>query len=183
VGPREVARPASSTPNARARDRGRGSPEGRPRDRLPITFPADLDQTPRAELPGIDTPFGTPTTIEYNEGAEVGYRWFAKTGAQPLYAFGHGLSYTTFAYADLEVEGGDTITASFTITNTGDHAGADVPQLYLTEAAGDKRIRLLGFERVELQPGASEEVTLTADRRLLKARTKSRSAKRPTHST
>ena len=78
-----------------------------------------------------------------------------KTGAKPLYAFGHGLNYTTFAYSDLSVEGGETITASFTVTNTGERAGADVPQLYLTDAAGDRRMRLLGFERVELQPGES----------------------------
>ena len=138
-----------------------------PSGRLPITFPAGLDQTPRPKLPGIDTPFGTPTTIEYNEGAEVGYRWFAKTGAKPMYAFGHGLSYTTFEYDDLDVEGGDTIKATFSVTNTGDRAGADVPQLYLTEAPEEARMRLLGFERVELQPGESRQITITADPRLL----------------
>jgi beta-glucosidase len=138
-----------------------------PSGRLPITFPADLAQTPRPELPGMGTPWGTPTTIEYNEGAEVGYRWFAKTGAKPLYAFGHGLSYTTFEYSDLEVEGRDTVTATFTVTNTGGRSGADVPQVYLTEAAGDTRPRLLGFERVDLEPGESRRVTVTADPRLL----------------
>lgn len=50
----------------------------------------------RPELPGLGTPWGTPTTIHYDEGAEVGYRWFAKTGEKPLYAFGHGLSHTSF---------------------------------------------------------------------------------------
>jgi beta-glucosidase len=138
-----------------------------PSGRLPITFPADLSQTPRPELEGLDTAWGTPTTVEYDEGAEVGYRWFAKTGARPLFAFGHGLGYTTFGYSDLHVAGGDTITATFTATNTGDREGADVPQLYLTEAAGDARMRLLGFERVDLQPGESRAVSLTADRRLL----------------
>ncbi len=138
-----------------------------PSGRLPITFPESLEQTPRPELPGLGTPWGTPVTIEYNEGAEIGYRWHARTGAKPMYPFGHGLSYTTFEHRDLEVEGGDTVTATFTVTNTGDRAGADVPQLYLTEAAGDRRQRLLGFERVELQPGASRRVTLTADPRLL----------------
>jgi beta-glucosidase len=138
-----------------------------PSGRLPITFPADLSQTPRPELEGLDTAWGTPTTVEYDEGAEVGYRWFAKTGARPLFAFGHGLGYTTFGYSDLHVGGGDTINATFTATNTGDREGADVPQLYLTEAAGDARMRLLGFERVDLQPGESRAVSLTADRRLL----------------
>jgi beta-glucosidase len=134
-----------------------------PSGRLPVTFPESLEQHPRPELPGLGTPWGTPTTIEYSEGAEIGYRWFAKTGAKPLYAFGHGLGYTTFEYSDLAVEGGETVTATFVVTNTGDRAGADVPQLYLTEP----RMRLLGFERVELQPGESRPVTLSADRRLL----------------
>jgi beta-glucosidase len=84
-----------------------------------------------------------------------------------MYAFGHGLSYTTFSYSDLAVEGGDTVTATFTVTNTGGRAGADVPQFYLTDAAGDRRTRLLGFERVELQPGETRHITLTADPRLL----------------
>ncbi len=78
-----------------------------------------------------------------------------------------GLSYTRFEYRDLAVAGGQTITASFTVVNTGDRAGADVPQLYLTAAAGAQRLRLLGFERVELEPGESRRVTLLADPRLL----------------
>jgi beta-glucosidase len=139
----------------------------KPSGRLPITFPQSLAQTPRPNLPGLGTPWGTPTTIHYNEGAEVGYRWFAKTERKPLYAFGHGLSYTSFDYSDLEVSGGETITASFAVTNTGDRAGADVPQLYLTRGPGEIRMRLLGFERVELGPGESRRVTVTADPRLL----------------
>jgi beta-glucosidase len=170
-----------------------------PSGRLPLTFPASLAQTPRPELEGLATPWpppdrfheGTPTTIRYDEGAEVGYRWFAKTGAKPLYAFGHGLSYTSFDYSDLSVEGVDTVTATFTVTNTGERPGADVPPLYLTEAAGDQRMRLLGFERMELQPGESRSVTMTADPRLrttqtpangtsARARAGSRSAMPPT---
>jgi beta-glucosidase len=142
---------------------GRVNPSGR----LPITFPADLSQTPRPELPGLGTPWGTPTTIGYEEGAEFGYRWFARKRARPLYAFGHGLSYTSFSYGDFQVEGGDTVRASFTVKNTGPREGADVGQLYLTEAAGQQRMRLLGFERVPLKSGESRRVTLTADPRLL----------------
>jgi beta-glucosidase len=63
------------------------------------------------------------------------------------------LSYKTFDYKDLKVSGGETIKATFTVTNTGKREGADVPQLYLTDAPGEKRMRLLGFERVQLRPG------------------------------
>jgi beta-glucosidase len=138
-----------------------------PSGRLPVTFPADLNQTPRPDLPGMGTPWGTPTTINYDEGAEVGYRWMAKTGAKPLFAFGYGLGYSSFTHSDFRVTGGDSVTASVTVTNNGARAGADVPQLYLIQAAGDNRMRLLGFERVELGPGESRSVTLTADPRLL----------------
>lgn len=138
-----------------------------PSGRLPITFPADLEQTPRPELPGEGAGVGTPITVDYFEGAEVGYRWFVRRGHVPLFAFGHGLSYTNFDYRDLTVAGGDTISASFDVANTGEVRGADVPQLYLTDAAGAPRMRLLGFERVELDPGQTHRVNIVADARLL----------------
>ena len=173
-----------------------------PSGRTPITWPASLTDTPRPMLSGLGTPWGTPVTIRYDEGAEVGYRWYAKKDIKPLYAFGHGLSYTSFAYSDLTLSGGtvetaagsgqpavtsasadapvatteakasllssdETVTATFTVTNTGDREGADVPQLYLIAAPNEKRMRLLGFERVVLQPGESKRVTLTVDPRLL----------------
>jgi beta-glucosidase len=132
-----------------------------PSGRLPMTFPADLAQTPRPELPGLGTPWGTAVTIDYHEGAEIGYRWFAQRGETPLYAFGHGLSYTTFERSDIEIDG---TTATLTITNTGDRDGADVVQLYLAEPR-----RLVAFERVELTAGESRRITLTAEPRLLPA--------------
>ncbi|MGD9537317.1 MAG: beta-glucosidase [Alphaproteobacteria bacterium] len=138
-----------------------------PSGHLPVTFYDGVAQTPHPAMPGFGTPTNTPTVIDYHEGAEVGYRWLAKTGGKPLFALGHGLSYTSFSYAGLELTGGDAVTASFTLTNTGDRAGADVPQLYLTDAPGEPRMRLLGFERVELQPGETRTVTITADPRLL----------------
>ncbi len=141
--------------------------EVNPSGRLPITFPAGLDQTPRPELPGLGTPWGTATTIDYTEGAEVGYRWFAARGNRPLFAFGHGLSYTTFDHRDLDVTGGDTVTATVTVDNTGERRGADVVQVYLIEVDGEKRCRLLGFERVELNPGESKRITIEAEPRLL----------------
>jgi beta-glucosidase len=138
-----------------------------PSGRLPITFPVGLTQTPRPELPGPDAAGGTPTTIDYVEGADVGYRWFARTGQTPLFAFGHGLSYTRFEYDDLQVDGGETLTAAFSVRNAGERAGADTPQLYLTVAAGERRLRLLGFHRVELEPGERRRVRIEADPRLL----------------
>ncbi len=142
---------------------GQANPSGR----LPITFPVDLGQTPRPELPGLGATWGAPTTIDYFEGSDVGYRWFATTGEPPMFAFGHGLSYTGFEYRDLAVTGGDTVTASFSVVNIGDRAGADVPQLYLTAAPDGRCLRLLGFERVELEPGAGCRVTIESDPRLL----------------
>lgn len=137
-----------------------------PSGRLPITFPASTDDLPRAHLAGFGEPFGTPHSIEYTEGAEVGYRWFAANGARPMYAFGFGRSYTMFDHDDLEVDGGETITATATVRNTGARTGADVVQLYLESAAGEDRRRLLGFERVKLEPGEERRVTITADPRL-----------------
>ncbi|MGY2744703.1 fibronectin type III-like domain-contianing protein [Pseudarthrobacter sp. O4] len=100
-----------------------------------------------------------------SEGSDVGYRWFAKTGQEPLFPFRHGLSYTRFDYADLTVQDRGGVRAEFTVTNAGPRRGADVPQLYLLEDPAGTRMRLLGFERVDLEPGESRTVSLNVDPR------------------
>ncbi|OYQ31652.1 glycosyl hydrolase [Niveispirillum lacus] len=142
---------------------GRVNPSGR----LPVTFPASLDQYPRRDLPGWGLPKKQQFDVVYEEGADVGYRRFATLGMKPLFPFGHGLSYTTFAYDKLSVKGGDTLTVSFRVTNTGAVAGKDAPQVYLTGAGGVKLQRLIGFDKVDLKPGETRTVTLKADPRLL----------------
>ncbi|MGU3317480.1 glycoside hydrolase family 3 C-terminal domain-containing protein [Sphingomonas sp. M6A6_1c] len=138
-----------------------------PSGRLPITFPMGVEQLPRTTIPSFGTPENTPVTVAMNEGADVGYRWFARKGLTPMYAFGHGLTYTDFAYSGLRVQGGRTVTATVTVRNTGKLAGADVPQLYLRSIDGVAEPRLLAFGRVELAPGEQRTVTLVADPRLL----------------
>ena len=139
-----------------------------PSGRLPVTWYANVEQTPHPVLIGKDiAPDSADITVNYHEGAEIGYRWLAKTGETPIYPFGHGLSYTSFAYSEFAVTGGESVTATFKVTNTSDRVGADVPQVYLVAAPGEVRQRLLGFERVELAPGETSEITVQADPRLL----------------
>ncbi|HTT05136.1 MAG TPA: glycoside hydrolase family 3 C-terminal domain-containing protein [Steroidobacteraceae bacterium] len=138
-----------------------------PSGRLPISFPRAESQLVRPHLPNLGSEPGAPVSIDYSEGAQVGYRWYAAQGTRPLFAFGHGLSYTSFAYDGLSVRGGRTLTVSFEVHNSGARAGADVPQVYLTAAAGRPVLRLIGFQRVQLQPGESRRVTISADARLL----------------
>ena len=140
-----------------------------PSGRLPITFPASTTQLPRPDLPGHHIAWNTTFTVDYREGAAVGYKWFAQRHSTPLYPFGFGLSYTQFRYSDLRVSGGKTISASFTVTNTGKRAGADVPQLYATvaEAGGGALQHLIAWRKLTLAPGESRRVHVTADPRLV----------------
>jgi beta-glucosidase len=148
-----------------------------PSGRLPVTFPVSVSQLPFPVLPGSDTldpdfqgraKPGESLSVDYNrDGSDVGYRWFARTGAKPLFAFGHGLSYTSFAHSGLSVTGGTTVSAKFTIKNTGARDGADVPQLYLVNAAGKNVQRLAGFEKIMLKAGESRIVSVAVDLRLL----------------
>jgi beta-glucosidase len=109
--------------------------------------------------------------VRYTEGLNVGYRWYEATGTEPLFPFGFGLSYTTFAYSDLVVSetvggtGARALVVEFTVTNTGHRAGAEAAQIYLTlpEVAGEPTKRLVEFEKVELAPGASQRVSVLID--------------------
>lgn len=139
-----------------------------PSGRLPVTFPASAAQLPRPEIPGFGGKDDAQFDVDYTiEGADIGYRWFARQKAKPLFPFGFGLSYTHFDYANLKVEGGDTLSVSFDVRNTGKLAGQDVPQVYLTGAGSKDRMRLIGFERISAKPGEIVHVTLKADPRLL----------------
>jgi len=148
-----------------------------PSGRLPVTFPASTAQLAHPVLPGYGTVssdfMGNPKpgetlSVDYDiEGSDVGYRWFARTGAKPAFAFGHGLSYTSFSHSGLKLSSGAAVTASFTVKNTGAKAGADVPQLYLVSAAGKKTLRLAAFDKVMLKPGESRAMSVIVDPRLL----------------
>ncbi|HTC56003.1 MAG TPA: glycoside hydrolase family 3 C-terminal domain-containing protein [Candidatus Sulfotelmatobacter sp.] len=109
--------------------------------------------------------------VEYTEGIFVGYRHFDKSGIKPLFPFGYGLSYTTFAYKNLAVSpaaSSENATVAFDVTNTGTRAGAEVAQVYV----GDRHANvprpvkeLKGFARVELNPGETKHVEVTLNRR------------------
>jgi beta-glucosidase len=138
-----------------------------PSGHLPVTFPVSEKQNPRPRVTGLGGVDRTPITVEYMEGSDVGYRWFARQNLRPQFPFGFGLSYTTFEFNGLRLTGGKGAQATFTVKNTGARAGAAVPQLYLTQVAGSSLLRLAGFSRVELAPGESRTVTLPIDSRLL----------------
>ncbi|MCI4589558.1 glycoside hydrolase family 3 C-terminal domain-containing protein [Sphingobium sp. BYY-5] len=138
-----------------------------PSGRLPVSFPRSLDQYPRKDLPGLGLPDKTPIEVRYDEGADIGYRAYAKSGDKPLFPFGFGLSYTRFGHSALRVTPGATVKLNFTVRNDGDREGADVPQVYLVSRNGAKLQRLVGFQKLVLKPGESRAVTLTVDNRLL----------------
>ncbi|MBW8882469.1 MAG: glycoside hydrolase family 3 C-terminal domain-containing protein, partial [Asticcacaulis sp.] len=143
-----------------------------PSGRLPVTFPASLDQLPRPVLDGLGKPDRPITQINYDvEGAAVGYKWFDKQNLRPLFAFGHGLTYSRFAYKNLTADARDgRLSVSLTVSNTGKREAADVPQIYVmpTQDAGwEAPKRLVGWDKVTLKPGQSKTVTVSVDPRLL----------------
>jgi beta-glucosidase len=142
--------------------------------RLPISFPSAETQSPRPSLPGagpvLPTGFYTAAAstsfpVAYGEGADVGYRWFEKTGLKPRFGFGHGVSYTRFRYSGLRITGGARLRVRFDVTNVGERAGTDTPQVY---AAGAGRTRrLVGWRKLALAPRETKRVEVEADLRLL----------------
>lgn len=134
-----------------------------PSAKLSVTFPKRL-----TDVPGFMHYPGENGRHIYGEGIHVGYRAYDLREIEPLFAFGHGLSFTTFAYSDLtlsasEIGLDDEISVGFTITNTGERAGAEVAQLYL-QAPGKRLKRspqeLKGFAKPMLRPGESKRVEI-----------------------
>lgn len=143
-----------------------------PSGRLPVTWVTDESQLPRPHVPGLGfNPKQPPVDIfDFDiEGANVGYKWAAAKGLVPTFAFGHGLSYSTFAYDNLKVSvEGQRLVASVDVRNTGARAGADVAQLYLKLPQGhDTPIRLVGFDKVTLQPGEQRRIRIEAEPKTL----------------
>ncbi|HEV2372352.1 MAG TPA: glycoside hydrolase family 3 C-terminal domain-containing protein [Streptosporangiaceae bacterium] len=140
-----------------------------PSGHLTVTFPTSLSQVPAStpqQWPGQNG------TVQYSEGIRVGYRWYDSQGLTPLFPFGYGLSYTSFAFSNLKVGTlvrGGAATVSATVANTGSRAGADVVQLYVADpaASGEPPRQLEGFARVNLAAGASKTVRFQLTQRNL----------------
>ena len=135
--------------------------EGNPAGRLPITFPKHLEDTPAF----INYP-GQGGQVRYGEGLFVGYRYYDFKNVEPLYPFGHGLSYTTFTYSNLQIEPTDgeverEFQVSVDIKNSGTRTGDEVVQLYVgsqTTSISRPQQELKGFRRVSLETGAQSRV-------------------------
>ncbi len=146
-----------------------------PTAKLPMTFPlsvADLPHTQVVQPPpnakpieaGFHTVLTKPTfDIHYDEGLKVGYKWYDAEKKPVLFPFGYGLSYTTYSYSDLKVTPGKDTTVTFTVKNTGSRAGAEIAQVYaaLPADADEPPKRLVGWNKVKLNPGESKQVTVT----------------------
>jgi beta-glucosidase len=140
-----------------------------PSGKLPCTFPAKLADSP-AHASGQARHYpGENGVVHYDEGLLVGYRWFDTKQVEPLFPFGHGLSYTQFAYSDLKVAastdatGAVTRTAEVTLKNTGERAGAEIVQLYVRPdkpAVMRPEKELKAFTKVFLKPGETQTVSL-----------------------
>lgn len=135
-----------------------------PGGRLPLTFPKDLARTPVTDPRHYP---GTGGRVEYADGVFVGYRGYAQHGLDPLFPFGHGLSYTTFAYDDLKIDPGDAddlAHVTVAVTNTGTRPGSEVIQAYLGRLPAPVPTpprRLAAYRKVCIAPGETQQVHLT----------------------
>jgi beta-glucosidase len=140
-----------------------------PSGKLPCTFPKRLEDSPAHALNAYP---GANGVVRYEEGLLVGYRWFDTKNVEPLFPFGHGLSYTRFEYSGLKlVEGkdakGPALTVEFEVTNTGAREGAEAAQVYVQDVqSGLPRPvkELKGFRKVALKPGEKQTVSVPLDR-------------------
>jgi beta-glucosidase len=134
-----------------------------PSGKLAMTFPLRDADLPHPVVP--PAPASTTYPVSYDEGLEVGYKWYDGEEKPVLFPFGFGLSYTTFAYSDLQVSGDTKPQARFTVKNTGPRSGAEVAELYATLPSTTKEPpkRLIGYEKFTLAPGESRQVTIDVD--------------------
>ena len=144
-----------------------------PSGKLPITFPVRLEDNGAHALGAYDP---TSTEAHYSEGIFVGYRWAQKKDIKPLFAFGHGLSYTTFSYSEAEIsrttmsENGN-VTVSVNVTNTGDREGKEIVQLYIgdDECSVERPVmELKAFRKVSIKPGETVKVSFLVNADMLK---------------
>ncbi|MCP8688704.1 beta-glucosidase [Marinobacterium sedimentorum] len=139
-----------------------------PSGKLTETFPERLEHTPcHLNFPG------TSECVEYREGVFVGYRYYDKKGIEPLFSFGHGLSYTSFEYSSLKLSheqilDSDQLEISVTVKNTGKRAGKEIVQLYVSDTESSlirPDSELKGFKKIALEPGESKQVSFSLNRR------------------
>lgn len=140
-----------------------------PSGKLPFTFPVKLEDNGAHALNAYHK---DSLTVEYKEGIFVGYRWAQKHNIEPLFAFGHGLSYTTFEYGEAKCrKAGQGFKVSIDVTNTGSREGKEVVQLYIgdDESSLERPVmELKGFKKVSLCPGETKEVTFIINDEMLK---------------
>ena len=147
--------------------------EVNPTGKLAMTFPASEADLPHPTIAplskemenegrsAVNSGTGSGYSTTYDEGLKVGYKWYESEHKQPLFPFGFGLSYTTYAYSSLKTDAGAK-SVTFTVKNTGKRAGTEIAQVYATlpDAAGEPFQRLAGWQRVDLQAGESKTVTV-----------------------
>jgi beta-glucosidase len=155
-----------------------------PSGKLPLTFPKSDNDLPRPAIQPAPSPTELQANadpmkpggafdsyfVRYDDGAAVGYKWFELQHKQPLFGFGFGLSYTTYAYSGLTVDSATKV-ARFTVKNTGKRLGTEIAQVYarLPKGADEPYERLVGWKRVSLSPGESQVVTVSIDSRVLQS--------------